>query len=297
MSAVLQTYELTKAFGSKLAVDHVNMTIERGDIYGFIGKNGAGKTTLMRLVLNLALPTSGRIDLFGAAPTMESRQRIGSLVETPGYYKNCSARENLLRFAMLYGADIREVDGILNQIGLAGTENKKVGKFSLGMKQRLGIGISLLNHPEFIILDEPINGLDPAGIQEIRNLILFLNKERGTTFLISSHLLDELSKIATRFGIINNGKLVEEIRSCDIDERDGSRTRFVVSDPASAARILAEFAGPENILVRDYAVTVMNRQKDVAAMNRLLVEAGIGVSGITHENGGLESYFMKRIGG
>ena len=297
MTTVLQTYGLTKAFGSKLAVDHVNMRIERGDIYGFIGKNGAGKTTLMRMVLSLALPTAGSFELFGAAPNEQSRKRIGSLVETPGFYKNCSARENLMRFAILYGADVSEVDEILRQIGLEGTGNKKAGKFSLGMKQRLGIGIALLSHPEFIVLDEPVNGLDPAGIMEMRNLIQRLNREKGTTFLISSHLLDELSKIATRFGIINNGKLVEEIRPEELREKDGSRTRFVVNDPQVAVAALGALAAPQELSIRDFAVLVEGHQKEVPQLNRLLVEAGIEVSSISHESGGLEKYFMERIGG
>ncbi|MBO4873215.1 MAG: ATP-binding cassette domain-containing protein [Lachnospiraceae bacterium] len=296
MSTVLQTYGLTKAFGSKLAVDHVDMTIEQGDIYGFIGKNGAGKTTLMRLVLSLALPTSGSYELFGAAPTAQSRRRIGSLVETPGFYKNCSAQENLTRFAGLYGTDLSEVKDVLGLIGLEGTGSKKAGKFSLGMKQRLGIGIALLNHPDFIVLDEPVNGLDPAGILEMRNLIQSLNRERGITFLISSHLLDELSKIATRFGIINNGKLVEEIRSEDLRNRDGNRTRFVVNDPQAAREALLPAAGAENITVRDHALLVQGQTGDVPRLNRLLVEAGIEVSSISHENSSLESFFMERIG-
>ena len=297
MTTVLQTCGLTKAFGSKLAVDHVDMRIEQGDIYGFIGKNGAGKTTLMRLVLSLALPTSGTFELFGATPTPESRSRVGSLVETPGLYKNCTARENLLRFAGLYGSSSADVDMILKQIGLADTGNKKAGKFSLGMKQRLGIGIALLNRPDFIVLDEPVNGLDPTGIQEMRNLIVSLNKEWGTTFLISSHLLDELSKIATRFGIINNGKLVEEIRSDELTERDGGRTRFVVNKPQEALEVLRRVVEPENLLIREYALLVKDHQREVPQLNRLLVEAGIEVSGITHESGGLETFFMERIGG
>ena len=296
MTTVLQTYGLTKAFGSRLAVDHVDMTIEQGDIYGFIGRNGAGKTTLMRLVLSLALPTAGSFELFGERPTPENQRRVGSLVETPGLYKNCTARENLMRFAGLYGTSSADVDAVLRQIGLDGTGSKKTGKFSLGMKQRLGIGIALLGRPDFIVLDEPVNGLDPAGILEMRNLIQSLNREYGTTFLISSHLLDELSKIATRFGIINNGKLVEEIRSADLQNLDGSRTRFVVNDPQAARQALLAAVEPENIDIRDFALLIQGHAEEVPRLNRLLVEAGIEVSAISHENGGLESFFMERIG-
>ena len=296
MDTVMQTFGLTKRCGSRAAVDHVDMRIDRGDIYGFIGRNGAGKTTLMRTVLTQALPTEGHFELFGQKPSPELQRRIGSLVETPGLYNNCSARENLLRFGILAGAEAREADNILNLIGLAGVGNKHAGQFSLGMKQRLGIGIALLGHPEFIVLDEPINGLDPAGIQEIRNLILRLNREQGITFLISSHLLDELGKIATRYGIISNGRLVEELTVGELRARCGGKLRFVVNDPETALTVLREIMDPAGIEQRDYAILVQEGAQPAAAINRRLVEAGVDVSSIVREAGDWENYFIERMG-
>jgi len=297
MDMILQTHDLTKRFGTRNAVDQVNMTIGKGEIYGFVGRNGAGKTTLMRMVLGHALPSSGSFELFGGMPADKARARIGSLVETPGFYKNCSGRENLMRFAKLYGADPRSVDDILRLIRLADTGSKKAGQYSLGMKQRLGIGVALLNNPDFIILDEPVNGLDPAGIQEVRELILRLNRERGVTFLISSHLLDELSKVATRFGIIDQGRLLEEVNAQELAGKDGSRIRFVVSDPEAAWALLIPVVGEENLMRREFAILVRQGNRDAASLNRLLVEAGIDVSSIGHESGGLEQYYLERVGG
>lgn len=296
MEPVLQTYGLTKRFGGRTAVDHVSMRIDRGDIYGFIGRNGAGKTTLMRMVLTQALPSEGRFELFGQKPASDLQRRIGSLVETPGLYNNCSAKENLLRFAILADAKARDTDEILNMVGLAGTGSKRVGHFSLGMKQRLGIGIALLGHPEFIVLDEPINGLDPAGIQEVRNLILQLNREQGITFLISSHLLDELGKIATRYGIISNGRLVEELTVEDLRERCGSKLRFVVDDPEKALLVLGRAMDPACIERRGQELLVQEGIQTAAAINRQLVEAGVEVSAIGRESGSWEDYFIEGMG-
>ncbi len=296
MEPVLQTFELTKRFGSKTAVDHVSMQINRGDIYGFIGRNGAGKTTLMRMVLSQALPSEGRYELFGQKPVPELQQRIGSLVETPGLYSNCSAKENLLRFGILAGAEAREADEVLDMVGLAGTGSKSAGHFSLGMKQRLGIGIALMGHPDFIVLDEPVSGLDPAGIQEVRNLILRLNREQNITFLISSHLLDELGKIATRFGIINGGRLAEELTVGELQERCGGKMRFVVNDPEKAMEVLRETMDPSHVEQRDYAILVQEGTDAAAVINRRLVEAGVDVSSIARESGSWEDYFIERMG-
>ncbi len=202
---VIETCGIFKRYRNRFAVNNVSIHVKRGDIYGLIGKNGAGKTTLMKLILGLANPTMGGVKLFGDTKLDAARKRIGSLIEDPGLYKGCTAYENMLRFSILYGADKNEIPVLLKLVGLDDTGNKKAGAFSLGMKQRLGIAIALLSHPEVPILDEPINGLDPAGIKEIRDIILNLNREHGVTFIISSHLLDELSKIVTRYGIVNDG--------------------------------------------------------------------------------------------
>ena len=218
MDYILETRQLTKKFGNKLAVDHVDMHIRKGDIYGLIGKNGAGKTTIMRMMLSLAFPTSGEIYMFGKPITGTSDVKVGSLIEAPGIFKSYSAYDNLKAFCVLYGIDDAVIEPILRIVGLADTGKKKAGQFSLGMKQRLGIAIALLAEPEIIILDEPVNGLDPQGIADIRNLIKTLNEQYGMTIIISSHILSELEHTATRFGIVNDGQIVAELTTKDLIE-------------------------------------------------------------------------------
>ena len=218
MEYIVETQNIVKQYKTKLAVDNVSIHVKRGDIYGLIGKNGAGKTSLMKLILGLTRPTNGNILLFGNSNLNVGRKKIGSLIEAPGLYKNCTAYENMLRFSILYGADKKEITPLLQKVGLENTGNKKAGEFSLGMRQRLGIAIALLAHPEVLVLDEPINGLDPAGIKEIRDMIISLNNE-GVTFIISSHLLDELAKVVTTYGIIADGKLAEEISAEELKRR------------------------------------------------------------------------------
>lgn len=296
METVLKTTALSKQFGKKLAVNNVNMTIHKGDIYGFIGKNGAGKTTFMRLVLGTAFPTKGEISLFDGEPLDTARRKIGSLVEAPGIYKGCTAYENLKQFSVIYGGTDAEIRDILQLVGLDNTGKKKAGKFSLGMKQRLGIAIALLGNPEFLILDEPVNGLDPAGMKEVRDLILRLNQERQITILISSHLLDELSKIVTRYGIINNGVLIEEVSAEDLKERCQQKLIFTVDDAAKAASILSGSVSEKHIHTVDDKVILSSHLEEAASFNKLLIEQNIAVSGISRQTDGLEQYFMKRIG-
>lgn len=296
METVLKTTALSKQFGKKLAVNNVNMTIHKGDIYGFIGKNGAGKTTFMRLVLGTAFPTKGEISLFDGEPLDTARRKIGSLVEAPGIYKGCTAYENLKQFSVIYGGTDAEIRDILQLVGLDNTGKKKAGKFSLGMKQRLGIAIALLGNPEFLILDEPVNGLDPAGMKEVRDLILRLNQERQITILISSHLLDELSKIVTRYGIINNGVLIEEVSAEDLKERCQQKLIFTVDDAAKAASILSGNVSEKHIHTVDDKVILSSHLEEAASFNKLLIEQNIAVSGISRQTDGLEQYFMKRIG-
>ena len=192
MEIVLKTENLTKRFREKVAVNRVNMTIARGDIYGFIGKNGAGKTTTMKLVLGLTFPDEGKIELFGGENPERARKKIGSLIEAPGVYKNCTAYENMKRFAILSGTTDRDIRECLRLVGLTNAGNKKAAEFSLGMRQRLGIAVALLGAPQFLVLDEPVNGLDPEGIKEIRDVILRLNRERGVTFLDAAKALSVL---------------------------------------------------------------------------------------------------------
>lgn len=297
METVLRTVGLTKRFGRASAVDHVSMTVNKGDIYGFIGKNGAGKTTFMRVVLGLSAPTEGTVELFGGLSPEEAGKKIGALIEAPGIFPNCTAKENMKRFAILKDEDESKIDGLLDFVGLGDVGNKKAGKFSLGMKQRLGIAIAMLGAPELLILDEPVNGLDPTGMKEIRDLILRLNREKGITVLISSHLLDELSKIVTRYGIINNGVLVDEIDASEMKAKTGHRLIIVVDDVEKAVSLLEKEVGKDSIGINGHAIGLSSGLDRTAELNALLVKNGVAVSSLSVKTDGLEKYFIEKVGG
>ena len=297
METVLRTVGLTKRFGRASAVDHVSMTVNKGDIYGFIGKNGAGKTTFMRVVLGLSAPTEGTVELFGGLSPEEAGKKIGALIEAPGIFPNCTAKENMKRFAILKDEDESKIDGLLDFVGLGDVGNKKAGKFSLGMKQRLGIAIAMLGAPELLILDEPVNGLDPTGMKEIRDLILRLNREKGITVLISSHLLDELSKIVTRYGIINNGVLVDEIDASEMKAKTGHRLIIVVDDVEKAVSLLEKEVGRDSIGINGHAIGLSSGLDRTAELNALLVKNGVAVSSLSVKTDGLEKYFIEKVGG
>ena len=295
---ILKTNNLTKKYGKKHAVDSVSMTINQGDIYGLVGTNGAGKTTLMRLILTLATPTEGTIEIFESDNQIEACQRIGSLIETPSIYRGCTAYENLKRYSILYGGDESKIDEILELVGLADTGKKKAGQFSLGMTQRLGIAIALLGDPDFLVLDEPINGLDPVGISEIRSLIIKLNKEKGVTFLVSSHLLDELSKIATKIGIMNNGKLIQELTIEELQKESRRSIYIKTSDNEKAISIMgdkydAKIEGEYIIVAED--ITEEDATK-CAEINRLLVTNGVDVCQLDTRGGSLEQFYIEKVG-
>lgn len=296
METVLKTNNLTKVYGRRTVVDGVSMTINKGDIYGFIGKNGAGKTTFMRTVLSLTSITSGQVELFGGKKIEEVGNKIGSLIEAPGLYKNATAYENLKRFSILYGADESKINDILKFVNLDKTGKKKAKDFSLGMRQRLGIAIALLGEPEFLVLDEPINGLDPAGIKEIRDVILKLNKELGITFLISSHLLDELAKVVTKYGIINNGVLLEEVSAKELINNCKNKLIVKTDDNSKAKELIkSEFDIKKIDEVEDNLVLYSDLEKS-ALINKALVKKGILVSEIYTEVDSLEEYFIRKIG-
>lgn len=295
MDYILNTNNLTKRYGNKIVVNNVNIHIRRGDIYGFIGKNGAGKTTAMKLILGTSFATSGEIELFGSRDLNIQRRKIGSLIETPSLYKNCTAFENMKRFSILYGGTENDIRNILTMVGLQDTGKKKVGKFSLGMKQRLGIAIALLGNPELLILDEPINGLDPSGIKEIRDTILRLNREFGITFFISSHLLDELAKVVTVYGIINNGYLVEEIEAQNLYTRCNHLK--IVTDNCEVTKILIEKNFDiTDIEIKDNVVYLYSELEKSAMINKMLVNNNVNVYELAVSAGGLEEYFIERIG-
>ncbi len=296
MESILRTTNIVKKYGDRTVLNKINMNINKGDIYGFIGKNGAGKTTFMRVVLSLTNSNDGEVKFFENKSIEEIGLKVGSLIESPGLYKNASAYENLKRFSMLYGADESKIPEILKIVGLDNTGNRKAKNFSLGMKQRLGIAIALLGNPELLLLDEPINGLDPEGIKDIRDIIVKLNKEKNITFLISSHLLDELSKIVTRYGIINDGELIEEIQADELKEKCKNKLVIECDNKEKAKELISKNINDEDIILKSYGIEVQSHIDDSAKINKILVENGISVKALYTKFDSLEEYFMKRIG-
>ena len=238
---LLQTKALTKQYGHQKAVDNVDIHIKKGAIYGFIGRNGAGKTTCMRMIGGLAKPTSGEISMFGYAgkDLSKVRSRVGCLVEAPGVYPNMTAKENIEMKCRLFGISKKGyAEGILDKVGLLNVGKKKTKNFSLGMKQRLGIGMALVGEPDLLVLDEPINGLDPQGIAEVRDTIQNLCAQQDMTVFISSHILEELSKLATDYGIINNGALLQEITREELLSKCSEKITLTVDNPNKAVPVL-----------------------------------------------------------
>ena len=297
---LLQTRALTKQYGRHRAVDQVSMHIKKGAIYGFIGRNGAGKTTTLRMISGLASPTAGEIELFGCRGRELSRirSRVGCLIEGPGLYGSMSARDNLKMKSMLLGVYKRGYEEeLLDIVGLGGVGKKPVKRYSLGMKQRLGIALALVGEPDLLVLDEPINGLDPQGIAEVRDTVLKLNRERNMTILSSSHILEELSKIATDYGIIHNGTLLQELTNEELMEKCSERLEVTLDDPERAVPVMDRL-GIKRYQVADREhIYIFERLEESAALNMAFAKAGIPVRGISVTNEELETYFLKLTGG
>lgn len=297
---LLQTRALTKQYGRHRAVDQVSMHIKKGAIYGFIGRNGAGKTTTLRMISGLASPTAGEIELFGCRGRELSRirSRVGCLIEGPGLYGSMSARDNLKMKSMLLGVYKRGYEEeLLDIVGLGGVGKEPVKRYSLGMKQRLGIALALVGEPDLLVLDEPINGLDPQGIAEVRDTVLKLNRERNMTILISSHILEELSKIATDYGIIHNGTLLQELTNEELMEKCSERLEVTLDDPERAVPVMDRL-GIKRYQVADREhIYIFERLEESAALNMAFAKAGIPVRGISVTNEELETYFLKLTGG
>lgn len=302
MDNILKTYNLSKKFKNFYAVDNLNITIEKGDIYGFLGENGAGKTTTIRMIMGLIKSTSGEIELFSQKVSSKNKnllQRIGSIIEYPGFYPNLTASENLEIHRRMMG--VQEKDSIkssLKVVGIGNVENKKVKEFSLGMKQRLGIARSLLHHPEFLILDEPTNGLDPTGIKEIRELIIDLARKQNITFLISSHILSEIQQMATKIGIIHKGVLLEQIPYDELKKRNRHYINIKVDKDKKSCFILEE-----KLNIKDYILwgknnlRVYEKLQEVSTINKVLVSNDVLVEEICLKIDSLEDYFLKLTGG
>lgn len=302
MNMVLQTVGLTKQYGTQFAVNDLNMHVEQGKIYGLLGRNGAGKTTTIRMVTGLLKPTEGEVILFGEKmkkPTKECFSRIGALIEGPAFYENLTAKENLKIIADLRGTQSKNsIEEALKLVSLENETKKKVKQFSLGMKQRLGIAMAMMHNPEFIILDEPTNGLDPIGIQQIRILIKKLSAENGVTVLISSHILSEIEQMADKVGILDKGVLVEELTMDEIRHRNRHYVKLTVSDMGRTVPILEKELGISDFeILNDHEIKVYQLDNDLENMNRLLVTKGVGVSELSVKKGNLEEYFLKLTGG
>jgi len=301
MESILKISNLSKKYGREYAVQNLNMHITQGDIYGFLGQNGSGKTTTIRMILGLIKPTSGYVELFGEPLNKRNYQvfrRIGSMVEYPGAYENLTAVENLEIHRKLMGIKKRDsVEEVIHLVGLSEAQNKKVGEFSLGMKQRLGIGRTLLHKPDLLVLDEPTNGLDPVGIKEIRELIVTLAKRDKITILVSSHLLSEIEQMATKIGIINKGLLLEEMTLDSLMKKREQYIRVKVIDLKAAIKCLTENLNIKKFTVENDLLKIHERLKETANINRLLVTNNIDVEEIYLTEDRLEDYFLKRIGG
>lgn len=299
MEYMIQTNGITKRYGKHKVLDNVSMHVPKGSIYGFVGKNGAGKTTLMRIISALNAPTSGTYSLnltdYKNTKINEVRRKIGAVVETPSIYLDMTAKQNLLLQYKIHGIKPDGLQDLLNLVGLPDTGKKKAKNFSLGMRQRLSIAFSLISDPELLILDEPINGLDPEGIKDVRELLYKLNTERGITILISSHILDELSKLATHYGFIDGGRMIKEMSADELENSCRHSIKLTVNNTALLSEAL-------DAMKLDYSVkseteAEIYSQINVTPLVLALNEKGCEVITMTQNTDNLEDYFMELIGG
>jgi len=302
MDTILRTNNLVKEYNGRKAVDGISINVNKGDIYGFLGQNGAGKTTTLRMIMGLLTPTSGDTYMFGEQ--VRSGQynhygKIGSVIETAGFYPNLTARENLEIHRRLMGVTNKNyIEEALELTGLADVGKKRVIGFSLGMKQRLGIARALLHKPELLILDEPTNGLDPVGIKEIRKLIVELSEKQNITVLVSSHILSEIQQIATRIGIINAGKLLEEIEFSELEKKNRNYIKICVDNDKTASFVLENDLGIHDYSIMEQGlIRIYERIDETASINTALCAKGLAVSEISTKTDSLEDYFLKLTGG
>ncbi len=299
---VIETKNLTKKFDKQVAVNNVSIHVHKGKIYGLLGRNGAGKTTIMKMILGLTSATSGKISVFGKNIKKNAKHiypRIGAIIETPGFYPNLTGTENLKIFAKLRGITRKDaIKHALDIVGLKYNDKKIFSKYSLGMKQRLGIANAIMHEPELLILDEPTNGLDPIGIVEIRKFIKNLCLEKEISILISSHILTEIEQLADTIGILHNGNLLEESNYKDLKKRNRKYIMINLSSASKAARILEQqFNIFDYDIEDDTSIRIYETDKDIAKINKVLTISNIEVSNIRNCNDSLEDYFKKITGG
>ncbi len=302
MDYILTADNISKQYKHVMAVDSVSLHVKKGDIYGFIGRNGAGKTTTLKILSGLARPTSGSFTIFGKSDDELRRSnlfsRIGILIENPGLYTDMSAYDNLKMKCLYAGIkDEAYIGRLLTLVGLDRGNRRHVRNYSMGMKQRLGIAMAMIGDPEILFLDEPINGLDPQGIAEIRETLLKLNKEKGLTIIISSHILEELSKIATHYGIINGGKLIAELTAEELSSRCESRIVFKLQDIQGACNMLANMGITRFRAVDPTTIHIYERLDEIAQIGMALAKADILISGLWIESAGIEEFFFNMTGG
>ena len=297
---VLKTNNLTKQYNKNVVLDNVNITIKKGDIYGLIGRNGAGKTTLMKIITTLASPTSGTFELFNTSSEndelFDNKKRVGSLIEYPAFYPNLSAYDNLKYYTIQRGiVDKNQINKVLELVNLTGTGKKKVKTFSLGMKQILGIALAILNSPDFVILDEPINGLDPIGISELRDTFKKLS-DNGITLLISSHILSELYLLANEFGFLENGKLIKELSKEELD-LECSKCLVIKTDDSKKVSVLLEKELNTNNykVINNEEIRVYDYTDDSDKVSDVLVNNKIKIKGFYESGISLEEYFKEII--
>ena len=300
MEYVLETNALCKRYHDFTALDGLNMRIPKGAIYGFVGRNGAGKTTLIRIICGLQEPTSGSFALYGVKNTdagiNRCRRRMGAVVETPSIYLDMTAEENIHQQYLVLGVPSMDgVEELLNLVGLENTGKKKAKNFSLGMRQRLGIAVALAGNPDFLVLDEPINGLDPQGIIEMRELILKLNREHGITVLISSHILDELSRLATHYGFIDGGCMVKEMSAEELEMRCRKCVRAEVSTASILARVLDNMGVSYRVV--DNSKVDIYSDITITKLSKALDQEKCTLYSMKERDESLESFYMNLIGG
>ncbi|MCL6457710.1 MAG: ABC transporter ATP-binding protein [Gorillibacterium sp.] len=302
MDNVLKTHQLTKSYKGKVVVDHLDLTVRRGQIYGFLGQNGAGKTTTMRMILGLLTADSGTVELFGQTIGKSSTQlyrKIGSIIENPGFYSNLTAMENLEQHRRLIGWTRKEeIEDFLRSVGIWEVRHQKVKGFSLGMKQRLGLARALMHQPELLILDEPTNGLDPLGIRETRQLFMELCQKREVAILISSHILGEIQQLCNVIGIIDHGRLLEQMDRSALQEKNRAYLQLQVDNDKKAIYLLESELGISDYVVWEQGVIrLYELHHEPEKINRLLVSQNVAVKELRMQTDSLEDYFIRLTGG
>lgn len=298
-NTVIKLRDISKKRGQTEILNHLNMTVYQKDIYGFIGQNGAGKSTTMKIIMSLIKETQGQLELFDSLDNQTNRSRIGAIIENPAFYPYMTAYENLKYYVQYKGiVEINSIEKVLKMVGLENVGKKKYKNYSLGMKQRLGLALALINHPDLLILDEPLNGLDPQGIVELREILSHLNKKYGITMLISSHILDELEMIATRYGFIHQGQMIEEITAEKLQEKLKKYISLDVENIGLATITLEQKLHTENFKVMDdHTIYLYDFVSESSQVATTLIQEGVILNKMNISNVSLENYYLSLIKG